>query len=137
MAQIHRQGSRANVGDALLALSALTCIGLTGCGSAEKTTTSTVQTPGGTVTTTSTTGDANNAGGDASVSIDAKREVEPHQPIDANNTTVEMGAPEPTAAGSNSDSAKVQVDLPGVHINVNKAKGTEDIDVPFVHIHKD
>jgi hypothetical protein len=136
MANIEPCSLRPTVGRSLLTLSLMACLGLTACAGGEKTTTTTVQTPGGTVSTTSTTTgtDAATAG---SNSIDVKREVEPNEPVDPNNTTVIMGGDAPPGTVETSGDGKVRVDLPGVHVNVDKSNGSKDINVPFVHIHKD
>jgi hypothetical protein len=136
MANIQPRNLRLNV-CGLLAFTVLGCLTLTACSSAEKTTTTTVQTPGATVTTTTSGAADTDAGKGASASIDARREVEPNQPIDANNTAVEMGTESPADKASDAESARVRINMPGVHVNVDKASGKEDIDMPLVHIHKD
>ncbi|MBS1994021.1 MAG: hypothetical protein JSS83_26095 [Cyanobacteria bacterium SZAS LIN-3] len=131
-------------------LCALLCAATTGvltaCASGEKTTTTKVENPDGTVTTTTVT-----TKGDGSMttlsgtgtSADSRREVEPNPPVDANNTTVIMGGDADTANGEidahtdENGNSRVHVNMPGVHINADDSSAKVNIDVPFVHIHKD
>ena len=129
-----------NKGMALVIVALLAITALAGCGGGaavkEDHPDAASSTASPTSTTSTTTVNSSNSAGGTNINVDVRREVDPNAPVIPNNTTVEMGSDAP-AGVSGSDGDKVHVNMPGVHVNVDHANGAKDIDVPFVHIHKD